>query len=435
MDSATSHPAPERPPSARQRFARAAHRLVHRERRGVMLALLVLMFVVAALAPSIFITVPSGHAGVLWLRFFGGTRIAGGGLGEGLHIIFPWDRIFIYDVRLQEDDETYDVLTREGLQFSIRITFRWRLNAATLPRLHQEIGPNYLTVLMVPEIGSVVRSRISQYETEELFSTRRTQIQQEIYDFTVQDERANRIGGNEEPPGGPNFVSLVDVLLKDVVLPPRLQTAIERKLEQAQISQEYVFRIEREKLESQRKLIEAQGIQAFQQTVQQGISETYLKWRGIEATLQLAASNNAKVVIIGGGGSQGLPLILNTGDNAAPGPRVGKAPADVRDADTAHSGQLSGSIDMTPPRAPPQIGPGAALGAPFAVDQAADAGSQPPLPQASTRTDETSRPRAAAPPTKPAPEFLQALGERFGYRLEPIAPASSDQVAPNARPE
>ena len=297
---------------------------IERKRRGIMLVMLVLMFVIAALAPRIFITIPSGHGGILWLRFFGGTQTSLGALGEGLHVIMPWDHIFIYDMRVQEREQSYQVMAREGLQITVRSSFRWQLNRANLAHLHKEIGPNYLNVLLIPEIGSVVRERMSQYNIEELFSSRRTEIQAEILKAVVAEtpgQSPNRIGGTVDASEGfvtmsEDFVTLTDVLLKDVTLPFRVRSAVERKLEQAQITQEYSFRIEREKLESQRKKIEAEGIQAFQQTVQAGISENYLKWRGIEATLQLAQSPNSKVVIVGGG-SNGLPLILNTDDTAS----------------------------------------------------------------------------------------------------------------------
>ena len=40
-------------------------------------------------------------------------------------------------------------------------------------------------------------------------------------------------------------------------------------------------------------------------------SQQLLTWKGIEGTEKLAPSTNAKVVVIGSGGS-GLPLILGT---------------------------------------------------------------------------------------------------------------------------
>src|SRR5207248_5101440 len=89
------------------------------------------------------------------------------------------------------------------------------------------------------------------------------------------------------------------------------------------ISEEYKFRVAREIRESERKKIEAEGIREFQQIVSQGISDSYLRWRGIEATVQLAQSPNSKIVIVGSG-KDGLPIILGNVDSpqtasAAPG--------------------------------------------------------------------------------------------------------------------
>jgi regulator of protease activity HflC (stomatin/prohibitin superfamily) len=110
---------------------------------------------------------------------------------------------------------------------------------------------------------------------------------------------------------------LYDILVTGIELPAAIVDAINRKTEQYYIAEEYKFRIEREKRESERKKIEAQGIRDFQQTVSQGISDSYLRWRGIEATLQLSQSTNSKVIVIGTG-KDGLPVILGNGDAAAP---------------------------------------------------------------------------------------------------------------------
>jgi len=98
-----------------------------------------------------------------------------------------------------------------------------------------------------------------------------------------------------------------------IELPPAIVAAINRQTEQYYQIQEYKFRVEREAQESKRKQIEANGIAAFQRTVSQGISESYLRWRGIEATLALAQSPNAKIVIFGTN-KDGLPLILGNVD-------------------------------------------------------------------------------------------------------------------------
>src|SRR5690606_31547715 len=105
--------------------------------------------------------------------------------------------IFVYDMRVQEHDELYEVVVKEGLHLSVRCSVRWQLNHLTLAKLHKKFGPNYLNVLLIPEIGSVLRERISQYELEELFTSRRAQIQREIMKSVVMEapEKAtNRIG-------------------------------------------------------------------------------------------------------------------------------------------------------------------------------------------------------------------------------------------------
>ena len=121
-------------------------------------------------------------------------------------------------------------------------------------------------------------------------------------------------------------IILYDTLLHGIELPPLVVTAINRKTEQYYISEEYKFRVERERRESERKKIEAEGIREFQQIVSQGISDSYLRWRGIEATLQLSQSTNSKVVIIGSG-KDGLPIILGNVDEAATEYRGGAGPA------------------------------------------------------------------------------------------------------------
>jgi hypothetical protein len=111
------------------------------------------------------------------------------------------------------------------------------------------------------------------------------------------------------------MLNLVDTLILGIELPSAVVTAINRKIEQYYISEEYKFRVAREIRESERKKIEAEGISEFQRIVSSGISDSYLRWRGIEATLQLAQSSNSKVVIIGGG-KDGVPMILGNVDGS-----------------------------------------------------------------------------------------------------------------------
>lgn len=235
-------------------------------------------------------------------------------LNEGLNIIPPWNRATIYNLKLQVDEQSYPVVSKDGLHYNIEASFRWRLNSGALPVLHRDMGDSYKDVMLVPEIGSVLREVVSKYSAEQVYAEGRDVVEAEVYDDIVTTSRYTGGYRSRLDEDTHHLIYLENILIRDVVLPEHLINAIERKLEQAEIANEYVFRVEREKLEAERKSIEARGILQFTQTVQAGITQPYLQWRGIEATLQLAQSKNAKVVVIGGG-SEGLPLILNTGDN------------------------------------------------------------------------------------------------------------------------
>lgn len=283
--------------------------------------LLVSLFVLVVCWERIVITIPPGHGGVLWHLLFGGTRTTDEAMGEGVKVIFPWNRIYDYDLRLQNFDTSYQVVTNDGLQVTVDVSFRWRANAADLGALHQRFGPQYRDTLLVPAIGSITRHVISRYDVDDLVSEKRNTIQQEIFDSVISNSVRNGIGSSTST-NQTNVVLLEDILITVVELPVNVQTAIESKLQQAQLVEEYRYRVQREELESQRKAVEADGIRQFQAIVASNMTPTYLRWRGIEATLELARSPNSKVVVIGNERSGGLPLILDGADRSTPAPPV-----------------------------------------------------------------------------------------------------------------
>src|SRR6185312_1996203 len=158
-----------------------------------------------------------------------------------------------------------------------------------------------------------------------------------------------------------NSIQIIDTLVLSIELPPAIVAAINRQTQQFYEIQEFKYRVEREAQESTRKQIEANGIAAFQRTVSQGISDSYLRWRGIEATLALAQSSNSKIVVIGSG-KDGLPIILGNVDTpVAPGtvPRPGASAAtppteaSPAPADKALPGPTSAPPGATPPAGEP----------------------------------------------------------------------------------
>src|SRR5512133_649621 len=322
-------------------------RFLERHLPSVVIYLMVATLMAIVLYPHMVVTVPSGEVGVLWKRFGGGTVLDPRKLkNEGFNLILPWNRVFLYDLRLQSFTEPYNAISSDGVSLTATVIVRFRLQRDAVPVLHQAIGPNYEQVLVQPGIGSLARQVIAEYTAEQVYSTARQEIQDKIRSL-VEDrlsekmmEHAGEEGEDSYRVSMSSVLILYDILVTGIELPEAIVTAIDRKIEQYYIAEEYKFRIEREKRESERKKIEAEGIRDFQQIVSQGISESYLRWRGIEATLQLSQSTNAKTVIIGSG-KDGLPVILGNGGGPAPSP--GSTTPDEKDnkeRTTATSGAL-----------------------------------------------------------------------------------------------
>lgn len=263
-------------------------------RIGFIVFIILVLFTV--LSNTTFLTIGSGQVGVKFKQF-------GGGLekdeiyDQGFHVIAPWNTMFIYDVRVDEDYENMDVLSKNGLNISVELSYRFQPIPDKIGYLHDEIGPNYEDRIIKPEIRSATREVIGQYLPEELYSTKREAIQNEIYNKTKDAVEKN-------------FVELDAVLIRSVQLPAKLKAAIESKLEEEQLAFQYEFKLDRERKEAERKIIEAQAKADANKILNASLTDKILKDKGIEATLELAESPNSKVVIVGGGGA-GLPLILN----------------------------------------------------------------------------------------------------------------------------
>ena len=157
---------------------RAWWRFVERHLPIVIIYLMVITLVAIVLAPHVLVTVPSGSIGVVWKRFGGGTVLDPRQLrDEGLRFIWPWNKLFLYDLRLQSATETYNAISRDGISLTASINIRYRLKREFIPQLHQSIGPDYVNALVVPEIGNRMREVIAEYTAEDVYSTKRSEIQ------------------------------------------------------------------------------------------------------------------------------------------------------------------------------------------------------------------------------------------------------------------
>ncbi len=250
------------------------------------------------LTNTTFLTIKPGEKGVLFRRFSGGldkTHI----YNEGFHMIMPWNNMYIYDTRIKESFEKMEVLSKNGLNIKIELSYRYYPQADKIGDLHEKIGKNYQEYIIKPEIRSSTREVIGKYLPEELYSTKREAIQDEIFEQTKK-------ALNEK------YITLDAILIREVSLPQTLQNAIENKLKQEQESLEYEYRLEKERKEAERRIIEAEAKSKANNILNKSLTDKILRDKGIEATIKLSESPNAKTIIIGG--KDGLPLILGGGN-------------------------------------------------------------------------------------------------------------------------
>tara|TARA_B100000963_G_C22612317_1_gene665484 strand:+ start:1154 stop:1966 length:813 start_codon:yes stop_codon:yes gene_type:complete len=257
---------------------------------GLFAAIFILLF-----GTRVTYTVGPGQKAVVFYRF-------GKGLdkenvkNQGFHFIAPWNEKYIYNVRIQEDLSIMEVLSKNGLTIKTELSYRYKPVDEKVGYVHDDLGINYHDNIIIPEIRSVTREVIGEYLPEELYSTKREVIEDEIYERT----KVTLLEKN---------LLLDAVLIRDVTLPKTLQDAIENKLKQEQISLEYDFKLVQAEKEAQKQIIEAEGKAKANRILSASLTDNILRDKGIEATLQLSESPNSKVVVVGSP-DDGLPIIL-----------------------------------------------------------------------------------------------------------------------------
>jgi regulator of protease activity HflC (stomatin/prohibitin superfamily) len=88
--------------------------------------------------------------------------------------------------------------------------------------------------------------------------------------------------------------------MKSIQLPEGLARSIEQKLQAEQDAMRMEFVLQQERLEADRKVIEAKGTRDAQKILSEGLTEQIIKIRSIEAFEELSKSANSKILITDG---------------------------------------------------------------------------------------------------------------------------------------
>ncbi|MBV20369.1 MAG: peptidase [Cytophagia bacterium] len=264
---------------------------------SVIVFLLFGLTVMFSFASSIFYVIESTERAVIFYKF-------GKGLDKenvvkpGFGIKAPWNDIYKFDITDNLVEETIDVLDGSGLSINVDVTMNFHLSYDSVGEIYETYQFDFLRRLVRPVFRSTVRDVMGRYTAEEIYSTKRAEVEN-----LIQAEASEVL----KQPG--NNIILKSLLIRSITLPAQIKGAIENKLQQEQEALAYQYRLEREKSEAERKRIEANGEANANKIINSSLTPALLKMRGIEATTKLAESPNSKVIVIGSG-KDGLPLIL-----------------------------------------------------------------------------------------------------------------------------
>jgi regulator of protease activity HflC (stomatin/prohibitin superfamily) len=256
-------------------------------------------FVILGLSSSLFFTIEPSQKAIIFYKFGQGLD-RDNVIGEGTHMKAPWNDLFVYSINETSSDENMDVLDKNGLSIHVDVSVRYSPMPDKIGYIHQKFyrssTDDYIRVLVIPEVRSTVRQVMGRYTAEEIYSTKRAEVETAIRTETEKILLKDHVNTSA-------------VLIRSIVLPAQIKAAIENKLQQEQEALAYQFRLDKEKSEAERKRIAAEGEARANNIVNSSLTDKLLKMRGIEATLELAKSPNSKVVVVGSSGD-GLPLIL-----------------------------------------------------------------------------------------------------------------------------
>jgi prohibitin 1 len=275
-----------------------------------LLILLLLIMLGVVVGPSAIHFVQPGFSAVRWKRFNGGTQLDNP-VGEGIILTYPWDRLTFYDTRIQMKKFVVDVLMQDGLTISVDLSVRYHLNSHRLGYLQRQVGPYFFETMIEPHTAAEARNVLALYTADTVYSADRRSLQTRI--ATGISDAIKR----DLTTAGLEFTDLIvidEALFLSIRLPSSIADAIERKNIERQRVERLEYEIQAEDQERKRKIVEANGIRSYQEIIKSNLTDQFLKWKGIEATLLLAKSNNAKTIMFGNRGS-GLPLIFG-GDDA-----------------------------------------------------------------------------------------------------------------------
>jgi regulator of protease activity HflC (stomatin/prohibitin superfamily) len=213
--------------------------------------------------------VPAGHVGVIDL--FG--RVNPRVLNSGINFVNPFSKVVNVSIRTQEDKETMNVPSKEGLNVALDVSVLYRPEPAKVAEIYKTVGQDYQDVILIPQYRAAARGVTVTHEAKALYTSERELLAQGI-----NDSLRNLIGDRG--------IIIERVLLRAITLPPTVSGAIEQKLKAEQEAERMKFILQKEQLEAERKRVEATGIRDAQSIITQSLTSQYLHYLWINTLNQ-----------------------------------------------------------------------------------------------------------------------------------------------------
>jgi len=264
-------------------------------------------------------TVQAGHVGIV--TTFG--RVHDEALGEGAHLIAPWNSVQQMSLRTEEVKEEMDVPTKEGVTVRLEASLLYSLQPERAAEVFKKVGPEYAEKVVKPQFRSAARSTTVNYEAKDLYTGARSDVES-MLETATKDLVV------------PYGIRCEKVLLRKMELPQTIKTSIDQKMVADQKAQamEYELKsaeqdakkkkieaeaianaklaamkieLETAEQESKKKQIEAQAIAQAAETIRKGLDEPYIRYLWVQA-LESAAKNHSTTIYVPTG-KDGLPMI------------------------------------------------------------------------------------------------------------------------------
>jgi len=252
--------------------------------KTVPVVIIVVLILFLIVAPP-FVVIPSGYVGV---------KITLGKadmdeLPPGLNFIIPAvQRVVKMSVRTHSYDlrgaNSINSLSKDGLTINTELTVLYKIKPDKAAEIYVEYGLDYESKIIKPVIRSAVRDVIATLDSSQVYQEREL-IQKKLME-TVSQELEKR------------YIILDEILIRDIRLPKRVVEAIEQKRRAYEEMQKMKFVVEREKLEAERKRVEAKGIADANKIIAGSLTKEYLQWKFIENIKAYAQGDNNTVILI-----------------------------------------------------------------------------------------------------------------------------------------